>query len=292
MHLRPPLMNRFCGLAAMALTALLLLAGAAAHAQTGGAAPPARPAAPSAAEGKRDYVLGAGDVVRISVYQNPDLSIETRLSESGFISFPLLGQVKLSGQSVVQAEKTLADGLRSGNFVRQPQVTVLVTQIRGNQVAVLGMVGRPGRYPLEAAGTRLTDVLAQAGGISPTGSDVVILTGQRDGKPFRREINVGQLFIQGGSEDPALQNEDVLFVDRMPLVYIYGEVQRPGTIRLERGMSVMQALATGGGLTARGTEKGLRIHRKGADGKVAVIQPAMDDPVQSGDVIYVRESIF
>jgi polysaccharide export outer membrane protein len=154
------------------------------------------------------------------------------------------------------------------------------------------MVGKPGRYPLEATGTRMTDVLAQAGGISPAGSDVVIITGQRDGKPFRREVNVGQLFTQGASEDPALQNEDVLFIDRMPVVYIYGEVQRPGTIRLERGMSVMQALATGGGLTARGTEKGLRVHRRGPDGKVTVIQPGMDDAVQPGDVIYVRESIF
>lgn len=279
------------------LTASLLLATsfglqAQTAAGTATAVTPVRAAPPSAAAGKRDYVVGSGDVIRISVYQNPDLSLETRVSESGFISFPLLGQVKLSGQSVVQAEKTLADALRNGNFVRQPQVTVLVTQIRGNQVAVLGMVGRPGRYPLEASGTRMTDVLAQAGGISPAGSDVVIITGQRDGKPFRKEVNVGQLFTQGGTEDPALQNEDVLFIDRMPLVYIYGEVQRPGTIRLERGMSVMQALATGGGLTARGTEKGLRVHRRGPDGKVVVIQPTMDDPVLTGDVIYVRESIF
>lgn len=281
---------------ALSTATLLMGASLGLQAQTAAGAAtavtPVRTAAPTSAEGKRDYVVGSGDVIRISVYQNPDLSLETRVSESGFISFPLLGQVKLSGQSVVQAEKTLADGLRNGNFVRQPQVTVLVTQIRGNQVAVLGMVGRPGRYPLEAAGTRMTDVLAQAGGISPAGSDVVIITGQRDGKPFRKEINVGQLFTQGGSEDPALQNEDVLFIDRMPLIYIYGEVQRPGTIRLERGMSVMQALATGGGLTARGTEKGLRVHRRGPDGKIVVIQPAMDDPIQSGDVIYVRESIF
>ena len=280
---------------ALLLAAVLMATSLGLRAQTAGtttAATPTRPVASSAAEGKRDYVLGSGDVIRISVYQNPDLSLETRVSESGFISFPLLGQVQLSGQSVVQAEKTLADGLRTGNFVRQPQVTVLVTQIRGNQVAVLGMVGRPGRYPLEAAGTRMTDVLAQAGGISPAGSDVVVITGLRDGKPFRKEINVGQLFTQGGTEDPALQNEDVLFIDRMPLIYIYGEVQRPGTIRLERGMSVMQALATGGGLTARGTEKGLRIHRRGPDGKIVVIQPTMDDAMQAGDVIYVRESIF
>ncbi len=84
----------------------------------------------------------------------------------------------------------------------------------------------------------------------------------------------------------------MIYVERAPTAFIYGEVQRPGPMRLERGMTVMQALATGGGLTQRGTEKGLRIHRKGADGKVQVVQPAMDDALRDGDVVYVKESLF
>jgi len=75
-------------------------------------------------------------------------------------------------------------------------------------------------------------------------------------------------------------------------VYIYGEVQRPGQIRLERGMTVIQALAAGGGLTQRGTEKGIRVHRRGADGKVQISQPSMDAELENGDVVYVRESLF
>jgi polysaccharide export outer membrane protein len=93
-------------------------------------------------------------------------------------------------------------------------------------------------------------------------------------------------------DDLLVANGDTVFVERAPLVYIYGEVQRPGAMRLERGMTLMQALATGGGLTQRGTEKGLRVHRRAADGKVQVIQPAMDDPLREGDVVYVRESLF
>ena len=76
------------------------------------------------------------------------------------------------------------------------------------------------------------------------------------------------------------------------MVYIYGEVQRPGPMRLERDMTVMQALATGGGLNLRGTEKGLRVHRRDADGKLQVIEPKMDDLLRDGDVVYVRESLF
>ena len=94
------------------------------------------------------------------------------------------------------------------------------------------------------------------------------------------------------ADDLFVQNGDVLYVDRAPVIYIYGEVQRPGTLRLERGMSLMQVLAASGGITQRGTEKGMRIHRKGADGKTQVIQPTMDDTLRADDVVYVRESLF
>ncbi|WP_461549052.1 polysaccharide export protein EpsE [Sphaerotilus sulfidivorans] len=261
------------------LSVLMLLAPVLAHAQL--------------SEAQRDYVLGPGDVVRVSVYQNQDLTLETRITESGAISYPLLGQVRLGGLSVPQAEKVIADGLKNGNFVRQPQVSILVTQVRGNQASVLGMVNRPGRYPIEQTGMRLSELLATAGGIAQGGSDQVVLSGMRDRKPLRIVIDVPLLFAQsGGVNDPVIANGDTVYVERMPMVYIYGEVQRPGAMRLERDMTVLQGLASGGGLTQRGTEKGLRLHRRGADGKVQILQPGMNDPLQNGDVIYLRESLF
>lgn len=262
-----------------------------AHAGPASAQAPAGSSTTSAAAA--EYRLGAGDVVRILVYQNPDLTLEARVSEAGLISFPLLGQVKIGGLNVTSAEKLIADGLRSGNFVKQPQVTLVVMQVRGNQASVLGMVNRPGRYPIEVADMRLSDLLATAGGISVNGSDIVVVTGARDGKPFRLEIDLPTVFGPSGrSQDLVVQNGDTVWVDRQPMVYIYGEVQRPGPMRLERGMTLMQALATGGGLTQRGTEKGIRVHRKASDGKIQVITPVLDDKVQDGDVVYVRESLF
>jgi polysaccharide export outer membrane protein len=229
----------------------------------------------------------------VSVYQNADLTLETRVAESGIISFPLLGQIKLGGLSVPKAEKVIADGLRNGNFVRQPQVSILVMQVRGNQASVLGMVNRPGRYPIELTGMRLSELLATAGGVAPGGSDLVTLSGMRDNRTFRVVIDLPNLFAASTkSNDPVIINGDTVYVDRMPMVYIYGEVQRPGAMRLERDMTVIQALATGGGLTQRGTEKGLRVHRRSADGKVEILQPGMNDPMKDGDVIYVRESLF
>ncbi len=254
---------------------------------------PGAAASPAPQRAAPEYRLGAGDVVRISVYQNPDLALEARISETGVISYPLLGTVRLGGLSLPQAEELLATGLRNGNFVKQPQVSLLLLQVRGHQASVLGMVNRPGRYPLETAGLRLTELLATAGGIAVGGADVVTLSGERQGRRYRQEVDLTALFRrEAATDDPVIQNGDAIYVDRAPVVYIYGEVQRPGPMRLERGMTLLQVLASGGGLTLRGTDKGIRVHRKTDQGRVQVMQPAMDDQVLDGDVVYVRESLF
>jgi polysaccharide export outer membrane protein len=253
----------------------------------------AQTAAPASAPAAAEYRLGAGDIVKINVYQSPDLTLETRIGEAGTVSYPLLGTLKLGGLTVPQAEKQVADGLLRGNFLKQPQVSILVVQVRGNQASVLGQVNRPGRFPIEVADMRISDLLALAGGIASTGADTVTLVGTRSGQPFRKQFDVPGLFrSEQRTDDMLIQNGDVVYVERAPMVYIYGEVQRPGAMRLEPGMTVMQALATGGGLTQRGTEKGMRVHRKGADGKRQVVQPTMDDALRDGDVVYVRESLF
>jgi polysaccharide export outer membrane protein len=251
------------------------------------------PFAASAADPARDYIVGTGDVLRVLVYQSPDLTLEARVSESGSISYPLLGQVRVAGLSVSQVESEITLGLQKGNFLRQPQVTVQVLQVRGNQVSVLGLANRPGRYPIDVVGMRLTEMVALAGGVAPGGSDIVTLSGEREGKPFRTEIDLPALYgRKSRGEDPVLRNGDVVYIDRAPTIYIYGEVQRPGQFRLERDMNVRQALAAGGGLTLRGTEKGLSLERRAEDGGLAVVRPTMADRLQDGDVLYVRESLF
>ena len=178
--------------------------------------------AQSAAAGvASEYRLGSGDVVRITVYQNPDLTLETRVTEAGVVSYPLLGNIRLGGLSVTASEKLIADGLRNGNFVKQPQVNVVVAQVRGNQANVLGQVNKPGRYPIEAADTRLTDLLAAAGGTAIGGSDLVVVTGTRNGQRYRVEVDLPSLFAADAKDtDLLVQNGDVVWVERQPLVYI------------------------------------------------------------------------
>jgi polysaccharide export outer membrane protein len=240
-----------------------------------------------------DYLLGPGDTIRIQVFQNPDLTLETRVTESGTITYPLIGSVNVGSITPSDAEKRIANQLKEGGFVQQPQVTVVLLQNRGNQVSVLGLVNRPGRFPLETFNTRLTEMLAMAGGISPSGADTVIIVGLRNGKPMRKEIDIVGLFLDKGmAEDITVSGGDVIYVNRAPVYYVYGEVQRPGSYRVERGMTVMQALAQGGGPTMRGTDSRLRLHRRGDDGVIATISPALSDPIQADDVLYINESLF
>jgi len=247
----------------------------------------------ASAQSTGEYLLGPGDVIRITVFQNQDLTTETRVSESGAISFPLIGSVKVGGLSVQATEQRIAKALKDGGFVVQAQVNVLPVQIRGSQIAVLGQVNRPGRYPLETFNTRLSDMLATAGGISSGGSDLVIVTGTRDGKPFRKEVDMATMFLDGKAEgDIVLAGGDAIYVHRVPVVYIYGEVQRPGAFRLERDMTLMQGLATGGGITLRGTQRGIVVNRRGSDGKIVSSKLGMTDKLQPDDVIYVPESLF
>ncbi len=242
-----------------------------------------------------EYILGPGDQIRISVYQNPDLQLDARLSEAGAISYPLLGNVRLSGLSMTEAENKIAKGLKDGNFLKQPQVSILLQSAMANQVSVLGQVAKPGRYSLISGNTKLSEVLAQAGGtIAGAGSDIVVVSGQRDGKTFRKEIDFPKVFASADPEaDFELRNGDAVWVDRAPQIYIYGEVQRAGAMVLLRDTTLLQALASSGGLTLRGTERGIRVHRRDpVTGEVKIVQPAMNDKLQPNDVVYVKESLF
>jgi polysaccharide export outer membrane protein len=239
-----------------------------------------------------EYLLAPGDVIRITVFRNPDLTTEARVSGTGLVSFPLLGDVEVGGTSIPAAEKRIADGLREGGFVLSPQVNILATEVRGNQVSVLGEVGKPGRYPLEGSTVRVADMLAQAGGVTADGDDTVIVTGERDGNSFREEIGLVELFSQDPDANQQLQGGDIVFVARAPTFYIYGEVQKPGMYRLGKGTSLMEALAIGGGLTPRGTERGLEIRRRNGSGQVDVLSPALNALLRPNDVVYVKESLF
>lgn len=238
-------------------------------------------------------VLGIGDSVRVTVFQNPDLTTETRISSQGTILMPLVGQVELRGLAPNDAAARIADRLREGQFLVDPQVTLTVLQVRSRQVSVLGQVTRPGRYVLDDTSMRLVDVLALAGGITPAGDDTVTVMTTRDGKPQKFNIDISGMYrTADASANVELAHDDTIYVPRAPVFYIYGEVQRAGAYRLEKDINVVQALALGGGVTLRGTERGMRVHRRDAGGSLSKIEVLPADIIKPDDVIYVQESLF
>lgn len=241
----------------------------------------------------RAYLLGPGDVLKITVFQNPDMTTETRITDQGMITFPLIGGIQIGGGTATQAEQKIALALKTGGFVKQPQVNVVVTQFRYRQVSVLGYVGRPGRYPLEDQRLRLADVLSLAGGPVQSASDTLYVIRQVDGKEQRFAVDLDAAVAANDLEKNfEIFAGDTIYVPKQQFIYIYGQVNRPGQYRLERGMTVMQALAVGGGVTLRGTEKGLTVRRKEPGGKVETLNAGLQDKLQGDDVVYVRESVF
>ena len=240
-----------------------------------------------------DYKLGQGDAIRIVVFQNPDLTLDSRVSGKRNHHLPADRHRRHRRPEHRSRRKRIAQGLKDGGFVQKPQVNIILIQVRGNQVSVLGQVNRPGRFPLETANNRISDVLAMAGGIAPQGADTIVMTGIREGKPFRREIDFPAIFINNKSEDDVLvAGGDILYIHRAPVFYIYGEAQRSGSYRIERGMTVQQALAQAGGPTLRGTESRIRVNRRMPGGEITKLSLEAHEPVLADDVIYVRESLF
>jgi polysaccharide export outer membrane protein len=164
--------------------------------------------------GAAELLLGPGDVVRATVYGSPDLAIETRVAESGTMTFPLLGEVHVGGLTTQQAEKKIGNLLEKGGYLKKAQVNLLVTTLTSQQVSVLGQVNRPGRYPVDGP-RKVLDLLALAGGIGTEGGDMVTLVRNRNGKVTRETLDVVDMVRKGElNRDVEVAGGDIIFVER------------------------------------------------------------------------------
>lgn len=240
----------------------------------------------------RESVLGPGDLLKIFVYGHPDMTTESKVSENGNITFPLLGEILVDGLTPSAAEKKIANLLESRDILRNPQVNIFTASLQSQMISVLGYVRNQGRYPIDGKRS-LTEILAMAGGIIPEGGDLITLIRSNGEQFFKEVIDVSEMVRSGDlSRDIHVRSDDLVYVERANRFYIYGEVQRAGTYRLERNMTVIQALSVAGGLNPRGTERGLRVQRRDSDGNLKVLSVKSSDLVEPDDVIYIKESLF
>lgn len=268
---------------------MLALAGLIARVSAQTAAPavavPAAPAAPAPAVVTLNdgYVIGVGDVVEIAVLGREEFKPRVQVQVDGTVQLPYLHSVMASNLTVIQLRERVAKLLRDGGYYVDPVVSVTVVSYASRYVTVLGEFASPGLIPVDRS-YRVSEILARAGGPRPGASDELVLrraTGEEIVLPI-------EMLSRGGpQDDPLVQPGDKLFIGAAPNFYIYGQVNAPGSYRVERGMTLRMALARGGGLTERGSSNRLSVFRNGREVRVS-----LDTVLQGGDTVVVGERFF
>lgn len=242
----------------------------------------------------QDYVVGDGDLLRIMVYDHPDLTTTARIGGEGTIIFPLIGQVKVSGLTVSQVSKKLADLLSDG-FIVSPQVSVFIEEYRSQKATIMGQVNKPGLYELKGYTTFL-EVLSKAGDLAKDAGDKAVIKRKSDSGDKKEKtitIDLKRLIELGDtSQDIPILDGDSIYVIKAGVFYITGEVKKPDAYKFEEGTTVLKAITMAGGFTDKASTGRVKIIRK-VKGKEEVIERVkMDEPVAPDDVIVVPESFF
>lgn len=274
------------------MAAMLMLMPATAMAQ--GGAPMTMPPVPAPASSVDDaakaislsdgYVLGAGDVVEVSVLGRDEFKPRVQVQADGTIQLPFLGTVTAANRTVLQLREDVKNALKAGGYYANPVVNVAVATYASRYVIVLGQVGTPGIVPIDRA-YRVSEILARAGGARETGADTLSL---RRATGEEIELVIRDIATGGPEQDPFVNPGDKIYIAAAKTFYIYGQVTAPGTYRIDPDMTLRKALARGGGLTSMGSEKRVKVIRDGKE--ITKFDPS--NPIVGGDVIVVGERFF
>lgn len=239
------------------------------------------------------YIVGEGDLLKITVYEHNDLTTTTRVSGEGTIVVPLVGEIKVGSMSTTQISEKLAVLLADG-YVVNPQISVFVEEYRSKKVIVLGQINKPGLYELRGQTTFL-ELISIAGGIKETAGDRAMI--KRAAATDREQkdvvaIDMKKLVEQGDTTlNVTLQDGDTIYIDKAGVFYVTGEVKKPDAYKYEE-TTVIKAITMAGGLTDKASARSIRIIRK-VNGEERIIENVkMDEPVLPDDVIVVPESFF
>jgi polysaccharide export outer membrane protein len=250
-----------------------------------------------------EYAVGPQDVLTIAVWEQPGLSGKFTVGADGNISFPLLGSVRVAGLTSRAVEVMLRSRLADG-YLKNPQVTVEVTQFLSQRIFVMGEVRTPGPVALTGELT-LLEALTRAGGVTENaGGEMVLLRSDRAagaatpplvagaaGATEIARISIRDLRSGAFSKNIQLQDGDSIFVPRAETIYVLGQVMTPGPYPLEPGMTVLKAISAAGGVTRLGSTRRVKIARIVA-GKKTEQNAKLDDVVKGGDTITVGTRWF
>jgi polysaccharide biosynthesis/export protein len=251
------------------------------------------------AAAQTNYVLGAQDVLNITVLGEEDLSRKYTIEQDGTFTFPLIGRITARGLTLRALEQELKTRLVSGGFLRNPEISVAVDAYQSQRIMVWGQVNNPGEYQL-SGDTTLLSALAKAGSVTPNaGREAVIVRAGKaaagNGNPPEPEIIKIDLHeLQEGNLalNIPLRDGDTINVPKAQSVFVSGQVKNPSGYAVEEGMTVLQVVALAGGLTDRGSDRRINIIRT-VDGKKKELKGVkLTALVQPGDTIVVGQRIF
>ncbi|MBI2223062.1 MAG: polysaccharide biosynthesis/export family protein [Acidobacteria bacterium] len=256
--------------------------------------------APARPQASTDYVVGALDVLTITVFGEPELSRRYNVDTDGTIDFPFIGRTKAGGLTLRQLEDALTKRLAAG-FLVNPQVGVEIAEYRSKAVFIVGEVRAPGSYPVKG-NMSLIEALALAGPTSAASSEVVVVhpdPNRKEGGPLLPDaagakgvrVNIKELQSGKLSENVQLQDGDTIFVPKAETFFVTGQVRSPGSYVYEPGMTVLQAIALAGGLAERGSRRGMKVLRV-VGGKQVEVSVKDSDLIRPGDTLVVRQRFF
>jgi polysaccharide export outer membrane protein len=234
----------------------------------------------------------------ITVHNHPELTSHLTISREGTITAPLLGDTKAEGYSPRQLGIRLSE-LLGRSYLVDPQVDVEVEDYRSQWVMVTGEVRIPSRISLRG-GTRLKEVLAEAGGFGINSGELITISRRVEGSGEYTTLKVDRSEFETGSVDPVLRHGDIIDVGRSDWCYCQGEVNAPGRTRIERGMTLLKAISLCGGLTEWADRKQVRVlvqedgvSRERVFNVKRIVEGKGEDPVLTGgEVIVVRRRFF
>jgi len=227
----------------------------------------------------REYILVPNDIVEISVYGEPDLSVKVKVAYDGTITFPLLGNIKVAGLTAKELEKNIAE-LLGEDYLVAPQVNILVQEY-ASKITILGQVKSPGSYEIKG-NLNLTAAIALAGGFTETAdTSKVKIIRDIDGKKETLEVNTDNFLGQAGS-DVAIRASDTIVVGECGRVFIMGQVIRPGVYSLGKDLTVTGAISLAGGFTPTAAPDGTRVIRI-EDGNKKIIHVPAGSILKGGD---------
>ena len=234
--------------------------------------------------------VAARDQLTITVFGVEDLSGKFPVNPDGTVNYPHLGSLRVAGLETSQVANTLSAKLKEAGLLLNPQVTVELTQTPNKKVLVTGAVRTPGQLPF-AGELTLFEALALAGSATSDAGDLVLVvraTGNGQGEGNMIEVSRAELESGRMERNVPLQDGDQVVVPRAQQVFISGQVRSPGAYNVPSGSTVMQAIILAGGLTDRGTYRGVKILRDGKEVK----NVKNETSVRPGDTIVVKASAF